>query len=227
MRAGFRALLDAEPQIEVVAEAATGRDAVALVASHAPDLLLMDIRMPGTNGIEATRQIGARAHPPQVLILTTFDTDENVFDALKAGAAGFLVKDTPPTQLIDAVRAAVAGGAVISASVAGVAGGFVAGVLAFAALGLLLGSLLPTARAAQGTGLLLFFGLFFIAGGGPPPTLLPDGINRFVELTPMGPLVTAISDPWHGRGNDIASLVALAVLAVVAGVLAERRLRRA
>ncbi|QBI19963.1 ABC transporter permease [Egibacter rhizosphaerae] len=112
------------------------------------------------------------------------------------------------------------------ASVPGVALGFVAGTLAFAAIGLLLGSVLPTARAAQGLGLLLFFGLFFVAGGGPPPALLPEAVNRLVELTPMGPLVDAISAPWHGHGVDGVALAALAALAVVAGALAERRLRR-
>jgi DNA-binding NarL/FixJ family response regulator len=114
VRAGFRALLDADPGIEVVGEAGDGRTAVDLARAHRLDVVLMDIRMPVTNGIEATRQIRALAEPPEVLILTTFDTDENAFDALEAGAAGFLVKDTPPTQLLDAVRAAAAGGAVIS-----------------------------------------------------------------------------------------------------------------
>lgn len=108
----------------------------------------------------------------------------------------------------------------------GVVVGLAAGTLAFTALGLLLGSLVPTARAAQGLGLLLFFGLFFIAGGGPPPALLPDAINRFVEVTPMGPLVTAVGDPWHGHGVDVFALLALAGITAVAGVLAERRLRR-
>jgi DNA-binding NarL/FixJ family response regulator len=114
VRAGFRALLDADPGIEVVGEAGDGRTAVELARAHRLDVMLMDIRMPVTNGIEATRQIRALAEPPEVLILTTFDTDENAFDALEAGAAGFLVKDTPPTQLLDAIRAAAAGGSVIS-----------------------------------------------------------------------------------------------------------------
>jgi ABC-2 type transport system permease protein len=113
------------------------------------------------------------------------------------------------------------------ASVPGVVLGFTVGTLAFASLGLLLGSLLPTARAAQGLGLLLFFGLFFVAGGGPPPALLPDGVNRFVELTPMGPLVSAISDPWHDRGLDVRGMLALAAMAVGAAAIADRRLRRA
>jgi DNA-binding NarL/FixJ family response regulator len=114
VRAGFTALLDADPGIDVIAEAGDGRTAVDLARRHRLDVMLMDIRMPLTDGIEATRQIRALADPPEVLILTTFDTDENAFDALEAGAAGFLVKDTPPTQLLDAIRAAAAGGSVIS-----------------------------------------------------------------------------------------------------------------
>jgi DNA-binding NarL/FixJ family response regulator len=114
VRAGFTALLDADPGIEVVAEAGDGRTAVELARRHRLDVMLMDIRMPVTNGIEATRQIRALSEPPEVLILTTFDTDENAFDALEAGAAGFLVKDTPPAHLLTAIRAAAAGGAVIS-----------------------------------------------------------------------------------------------------------------
>jgi len=114
VRAGFRALLDSDPEVEVVAEAGDGAEAVDVVGEHRPDVVLMDIRMPQLDGIEATRRILAAPEPPHVLILTTFDTDENVFDALEAGAVGFLVKDTPPAQLLEAVRAAVHGGAVIS-----------------------------------------------------------------------------------------------------------------
>jgi DNA-binding NarL/FixJ family response regulator len=114
VRAGFRALLDADPRREVVGEGGDGDAAVELARRNAVDVILMDIRMPGLNGIEATRQIRAMAEPPEVLILTTFDTDENAFDALEAGAAGFLIKDTPPGQLLDAIRAAVRGGTVIS-----------------------------------------------------------------------------------------------------------------
>jgi DNA-binding NarL/FixJ family response regulator len=114
VRAGFRALLDAEPEIEVVAEASTGIEAIDAVEATEPDVVLMDIRMPHLDGISATHQLRDRPGSPQILILTTFDTDENVFDALEAGAAGFLVKDTPPTQLLAAIRAAVEGGAVIS-----------------------------------------------------------------------------------------------------------------
>lgn len=114
VRAGFMSLLDAEDGIDVVGEADSGSAAVAAVKSALPDVVLMDIRMPGTDGIEATRRIRELDGAPEVLILTTFDTDDNVFDALEAGAAGFLVKDTPPVQLIEAVRAAASGGAVIS-----------------------------------------------------------------------------------------------------------------
>ena len=114
VRAGFRALLEATDGLEVVGEAADGEAAVALTAQLEPDVVLMDIRMPRMDGISATREVLARSSAPRVLILTTFDTDENVFDALEAGAVGFLVKDTPPRQLIDAVRAAMDGGAVIS-----------------------------------------------------------------------------------------------------------------
>lgn len=109
----------------------------------------------------------------------------------------------------------------------GVALGVFVGTCAFAALGALLGSLLPTSRAAQGLGLAVFFGLFFIAGGGPPPALLPDVINTAVDFTPMGLLVDAFSDPWHGRGLNAGSLTALMAMALVTGGLAVWRLRRA
>lgn len=111
-------------------------------------------------------------------------------------------------------------------SVAGVAVGLVAGTLAFAAIGALLGSLVSTARAAQGFGMALFFGLFFIAGGGPPPALLPDAVNTAIDWTPMGPLVDAISDPWNGSGWNVSALLALAAIAVATAILAARRLSR-
>jgi DNA-binding NarL/FixJ family response regulator len=114
VRAGFRALVDSDPELEVVAEAANGALAVEAVDHGGADVVLMDIRMPVMDGIEATRLLRAMDDPPEVLILTTFDTDENVFDALEAGAAGFLVKDTPPVQLLGAIKAAAHGGAVIS-----------------------------------------------------------------------------------------------------------------
>lgn len=114
VRAGFRALIDSDPDLEVVAEAEDGKKAIELAQAQQVDVMLMDIRMPEMGGIEATSQIRSMAQPVQVLVLTTFDTDENAFDALEAGAAGFLVKDTPPTQLLEAIKAAARGGAVIS-----------------------------------------------------------------------------------------------------------------
>lgn len=114
VRAGFRALLDSDPDIEVVGEVGNGRAAIEHVRRQGPDVVLMDIRMPEMNGIEATRVIRELDDPPEILILTTFDTDDNAFDALEAGAAGFLVKDTPPVQLLEAVKAAAGGGSVIS-----------------------------------------------------------------------------------------------------------------
>ena len=114
VRAGFSALLEATEGIEVVGEAVDGVEAVTLSSRLCPDVVLMDIRMPNRDGIAATREVMALPGPPRVLVLTTFDTDENVFDALEAGAVGFLVKDTPPADLVAAVRAAMEGGAVIS-----------------------------------------------------------------------------------------------------------------
>jgi DNA-binding NarL/FixJ family response regulator len=104
VRAGFRMLLSQEPDIEVVAEAGNGIEAVRLAASVRPSVVLMDIRMPELDGLAATRRILA-AHPEaRVLILTTFDLDEYLFEALRAGASGFVLKDDPPEQLIPAIR---------------------------------------------------------------------------------------------------------------------------
>ncbi len=116
VRAGFRALLDAQPDIVVVAEAANGEEAVALAREHRPDVVLMDIRMPGVDGLAATRRIveDDRLEGVRVVILTTFDLDEYVFEAIRAGANGFLVKDTEPAELLRAVRAVVAGDALLS-----------------------------------------------------------------------------------------------------------------
>ena len=110
MRAGFRALLDAQPDIEVVGEAADGDEAVRLAVRERPDVVLMDIRMPGIDGLAATRRIAAddRLDDVHVVILTTFDLDEYVFEALRSGASGFLVKDTEPVELIQAVRVVAA-----------------------------------------------------------------------------------------------------------------------
>ena len=119
VRAGFRALLDAEPDIEVVGEAADGVEAVRLARETRPDVVLMDIRMPGVDGLEATRRIAAEPGltGTRVVILTTFELDEYVFEALRTGASGFLVKDTEPVELLRGVRAVAAGDALLSPSV--------------------------------------------------------------------------------------------------------------
>lgn len=119
IRAGFRALLDAEPDMEVVAEAGTGRDAVRLAARDKPDVILMDIRMPDDDGLTATRRILAdpSLSSTRIIILTTFELDEYIAEAVRAGAAGFLVKDTEPAELIRAVRVVHDGDALLSPSV--------------------------------------------------------------------------------------------------------------
>ena len=119
LRAGIRALLDAEDDIDVVGEASDGAEAVALVRETEPDVVLMDIRMPGTDGLEATRQIAAdeRLSGTRVVMLTTFDLDEYVFEAVRIGASGFLVKDTEPAELLRGVRAVAAGDALLSPGV--------------------------------------------------------------------------------------------------------------
>jgi DNA-binding NarL/FixJ family response regulator len=119
VRGGFRALLDAQDDISVVGEAATGDEAVALTARLRPDIVLMDIRMPGSDGLDATRRIGEdpALDAVRVVILTTFELDEYVFEALRSGASGFLVKDTEPVELLRAVRAVAAGDALLSPSV--------------------------------------------------------------------------------------------------------------
>jgi DNA-binding NarL/FixJ family response regulator len=113
MRAGFKAVLEATGDIQVVAEASTGAEAVAAAKQHAPDVVLMDIRMPEMDGIEATRQLPRQ----RVLILTTFGLDDYIIAALRAGASGFLLKDAPTAQVVDAVRAVAAGDAVLSPAV--------------------------------------------------------------------------------------------------------------
>lgn len=109
IRGGLRMILADEPDMEVVGEAADGRAAVTMATSTRPDLVLMDIRMPRMDGVEATRLIRSMDPAPQVLVLTTFDLDENVFDTLRAGAAGFLLKDTAPEALVAAIREVVSG----------------------------------------------------------------------------------------------------------------------
>jgi DNA-binding NarL/FixJ family response regulator len=119
VRAGFRALLDAQDDIAVVGEADDGTDAVRLAAELRPDVVLMDIRMPGMDGLEATRRImgDERLDHVRIVILTTFDVDEYVFEALRVGASGFLVKDTDPGELLQGVRAVARGGALLSPGV--------------------------------------------------------------------------------------------------------------
>jgi DNA-binding NarL/FixJ family response regulator len=109
VRTGFRVIVDAEPDMEVVGEAGDGRETIEAVARHHPDVVLMDIRMPNLDGIEATRLIATGARPPRILILTTFDLDEFVYEALRAGASGFLLKDAGAAELLQAVRVVAAG----------------------------------------------------------------------------------------------------------------------
>jgi DNA-binding NarL/FixJ family response regulator len=117
VRGGFRMILDAREDIEVAGEAADGAEAVALVAEHEPDVVLMDVRMPNVDGIEATRQIVASGSPARIIILTTHDVDEYVFAALRAGASGFLLKDVRPPDLVEAIRVVARGDALLAASV--------------------------------------------------------------------------------------------------------------
>lgn len=119
VRAGFRSILDGEDDISVVAEAGNGEQAVRLAGEHRPDVVLMDIRMPALDGLEATKRIGAdtRLAGVRVIILTTFDLDDYVYGALRAGASGFLVKDTEPAELIHAVRVVARGDALIAPSI--------------------------------------------------------------------------------------------------------------
>jgi DNA-binding NarL/FixJ family response regulator len=118
VRAGLRMILNAEPGITIVAEAGDGREAVQAVRTHPSDVVLMDIRMPTMDGLEATRRIlDGPGIPPRVIVLTTFDLDEHVFEALRAGASGFLLKDAPEERLIAAIRVAADGGSLFAPSV--------------------------------------------------------------------------------------------------------------
>jgi DNA-binding NarL/FixJ family response regulator len=114
IRGGFRLILEAQADIEVVGEASDGREGLKHARAHEPDVVLMDVRMPELDGIEATRQLLAGGSRALVLILTTFDADEYVYDAMKAGASGFLLKDVRPEQLADAVRVVAAGDALLA-----------------------------------------------------------------------------------------------------------------
>lgn len=117
VRAGLALILGGADDVEVVAEAADGREGVALAQKHRPDVVLMDIRMPNLSGLEATERLQAEGDPPQVIVLTTFAADEYVVRALAAGASGFLLKDTPPAQIVEAVRKVAEGDPMLSPSV--------------------------------------------------------------------------------------------------------------
>jgi DNA-binding NarL/FixJ family response regulator len=117
LRSGLRGMLSAQPDIDVVAEAADGGEAVDLALRLRPDVVVMDIRMPNVDGLEATRRLAQHAGAPRVLVLTTFDLDEYVWEALRAGAGGFLLKDTPPARLVDAVRTVAAGESLLAPAV--------------------------------------------------------------------------------------------------------------
>jgi DNA-binding NarL/FixJ family response regulator len=116
VRAGFAAVIDAEVDMTVVGEAADGAEAVRLAEELAPDVVLMDVRMPGLDGIAATRIITGRPDAPRILVLTTFDLDAYVFDTLRAGASGFLLKDIEPGELLDGIRVVAAGESVLAPS---------------------------------------------------------------------------------------------------------------
>lgn len=117
VRAGLRMILSSSEEIDVVGEAADGAQAVTAAQAHRPDVVLMDIRMPGTDGITATATLRRLASPPRVIVLTTFQADEHVMSAIHAGADGFLLKDTPPADIVQAVHLVAAGEAMLSPSV--------------------------------------------------------------------------------------------------------------
>jgi DNA-binding NarL/FixJ family response regulator len=117
VRGGFRLILESREDIEVVGEAEDGRAVVELAQRVDPDVILMDVRMPNVDGVEATRRLAARGSRARVLILTTFDLDEYVYEAIRAGASGFLLKDVQPTQLVEGIRVVAAGEALLAPSV--------------------------------------------------------------------------------------------------------------
>jgi DNA-binding NarL/FixJ family response regulator len=116
LRTGFRMVLAAQPDMDVVAEAGDGAEAIEILGGTEVDVVLMDVRMPKLDGVEATRRICAGENPPKVIILTTFDLDEYAFSGLKAGASGFMLKDVPPSELLGAIRAVHSGDAVVAPS---------------------------------------------------------------------------------------------------------------
>ncbi|MGI8874649.1 MAG: response regulator [Egibacteraceae bacterium] len=117
VRAGFRSILEKQPDFLVVAEGGDGAAAIRLSNELRPDLVLMDVRMPGLDGLAATRELMRSPDPPVIVVLTTFDADEYVYEALRAGASGFLLKDTSPEDLVDAVRTAITGAAMLSPAI--------------------------------------------------------------------------------------------------------------
>jgi DNA-binding NarL/FixJ family response regulator len=117
LRMGYRMVLDAQPDLSVVGEAENGEEAIELTARLEPDVVLMDVRMPGLDGVQATERIVASGSPSRIIILTTFDLDEYAYGALRAGASGFLLKDVPPPDMLSAIRAVATGDAVVAPSV--------------------------------------------------------------------------------------------------------------
>jgi DNA-binding NarL/FixJ family response regulator len=117
VRSGFRLILETRVDLDVVGEAADGREAIELARRLRPDVILMDVRMPNLDGVEATRRLASAGSPARVLILTTFDLDEYVYEAIRAGASGFLLKDVEPPQLVDAIRVVAAGEALLAPTV--------------------------------------------------------------------------------------------------------------
>jgi len=117
VRSGFSVLLNAQPDIEVIGEAVNGQEAIARAAELRPDVILMDVRMPVLDGLHATREITAMPDPPKILVLTTFDLDDYVYEALRAGASGFLLKDASASELANAVRLVAAGDALLAPGV--------------------------------------------------------------------------------------------------------------
>jgi DNA-binding NarL/FixJ family response regulator len=117
VRSGFRLIIETREDLEVVGEAADGVEAIELARHARPDVILMDVRMPNLDGVEATRRLAASGSPARVLILTTFDLDEYVYEAIRAGASGFLLKDVQPAQLVEAIRVVAAGEALLAPTV--------------------------------------------------------------------------------------------------------------